>query len=88
MQQKKSLKIFLAGHKGMVGSAIERSLIRNGYRNIITKSKAELDLTNQNLTFKFLNKLKPNFVILSAAKVGGIEAKFPHEFLMKIQNPK
>lgn len=91
MQQKKSLKIFLAGHKGMVGSAIERSLIRNGYRNIITKSKAELDLTNQNLTFKFLNKLKPNFVILSAAKVGGISlnAKFKHEFIYEntqIQN--
>ena len=75
----------------MVGSAIEKSLIRNGYRNIITKSKAELDLTNQNLTFKFLNKLKPNFVILSAAKVGGISlnAKFKHEFIYEntqIQN--
>ena len=91
MQQKKSFKIFLAGHKGMVGSAIHRSLIRNGYRNIITKSRAELDLTNQNLTFKFLKKLKPNFVILSAAKVGGISfnKKFKHEFIYEntqIQN--
>lgn len=91
MQSKKDVKIFLAGHNGMVGSAIKKSLIRSGYKNIITKSRAELDLTEQHSTHKFLKRLKPDFVILSAAKVGGIRfnTKFKHEFIYEntqIQN--
>ena len=56
MQSKKNFKIFLAGHNGMVGSAIRKSLNKNGYQNIIVKSRVELDLTNQYLTHKFLKK--------------------------------
>ena len=67
MQSKKDFKIFLAGHRGMVGSAIKKSLIKNGYRNIITKSRVELDLTNQNLTFKFL-KIKTKFCNFISSK--------------------
>ena len=91
MNSKKQIKIFLAGHNGMVGSAIKRCLIKNGYKNIITKSRRSLDLTNQNLTYKFLKKIKPDFVILAAAKVGGIvfNSRFKHEFIYEnnqIQN--
>ena len=91
MHLKKDLKIFLAGHRGMVGSAIHKSLIKNGFKNIVVRTRADLDLTNQYLTFKFLKKLRPNFVILSAAKVGGINfnKKFKHEFIFEntqIQN--
>ena len=91
MNSKKKIKIFLAGHNGMVGSAIKRCLIKNGYKNIITKSRRSLDLTNQNLTYKFLKKIKPDFVILAAAKVGGIvfNSRFKHEFIYEnnqIQN--
>ena len=91
MQPKKDSKIFLAGHRGMVGSAIQKSLIKNGYKNIVTKSRKELDLTNQNLTHKFLKRIRPKFVILSAAKVGGINlnSKYKHEFIYEntqIQN--
>ena len=68
----KKSKIFLAGHNGMVGSAILDKLKKNGYKNILVKSRRELDLSKQNQTFKFLKKNKPNFVILAAAKVGGI----------------
>ncbi len=68
----KKSKIFLAGHNGMVGSAILDRLKKNGYKNILVKSRRELDLSKQNQTFKFLKKNKPNFVILAAAKVGGI----------------
>ena len=68
----KKSKIFLAGHNGMVGSAIFNKLKKNGYKNIIVKSRSELDLSKQNQTFKFLKNIKPNFVILAAAKVGGI----------------
>ena len=66
-------KIFLAGHKGMVGSAIYKKLKLNGYKNILVRSRKELDLLNQSKTFKFLIKNKPYFVILAAAKVGGIK---------------
>ena len=71
MISKKS-KIFLAGHKGMVGSAIFKKLKENGYKNILLRSRRELDLLKQKETFKFLKKNKPNFVILAAARVGGI----------------
>ena len=66
-------KIFLAGHNGMVGSAIYKKLKLNGYKNILVRSRKELDLLNQSKTFKFLKKNKPHFVILAAAKVGGIK---------------
>ena len=84
-------KIFLAGHKGMVGSAIYKKLKINGYNNVLVRSRSELNLLDQNRTFRFLKKNKPHFVILAAAKVGGIKAnlkskdKFIYENL-QIQN--
>ena len=66
-------KIFVAGHNGMVGSAIYKKLKLNGYKNILVRSRKELDLLSQSKTFKFLKKNKPHFVILAAAKVGGIK---------------
>ena len=71
--QKKS-RIFIAGHRGMVGSAILRELEKQGYSNIITKAHKELDLLNQQAVADFFSKEKPEFVFLAAAKVGGIEA--------------
>ncbi len=70
----KSAKIFVAGHKGMVGSAIVRQLQKEGYNNIITKSRAELDLLDQKAVANFFAQEKPQFIFLAAAKVGGIEA--------------
>ncbi len=67
-------KIYIAGHRGMVGSAIERKLKNEGYDNIITRSSAELDLRNQLDVNDFFDREKPDYVILSAAKVGGIHA--------------
>ena len=91
MKISKNSKIFLAGHTGMVGSAILRKLISNNFKNIITKTRKELDLTNQNKVLNFLKKEKPYFVILAAAKVGGINAnmKYKDQFLyqnLQIQN--
>lgn len=70
----KSSKIFVAGHKGMVGSAIVRELIKQGYENIITKDHKELDLCVQKDVEDFFKKEKPEYVFLAAAKVGGIVA--------------
>ena len=70
----KSDKIYVAGHKGMVGSAILRELKRQGYENIITRTRAELSLTRQTEVEKFFEKEKPDYVFLAAAKVGGIIA--------------
>ena len=70
----KNSKIFVAGHKGMVGSAIIRQLQKDGYSNIITKNHNELDLINQAAVVDFFAKEKPEYVFLAAAKVGGIEA--------------
>lgn len=70
----KNSKIFIAGHKGMVGSAIVRELEKQGYSNIVTKSRKELDLLNQQAVHDFFASEKPEFVFLAAAKVGGIEA--------------
>ena len=67
-------KIFVAGHKGLVGSAVTRRLKYNGYHNILTVDKNKLDLTNQKKTFDFLRKNKPTFIFICAAKVGGILA--------------
>ena len=76
-------KIYVAGHKGMVGSAIVRALKEKGYQNIVTRTHAELDLTNQAAVQAFFAKEKPDQVYLAAAKVGGIYANntFPAEFI-------
>ena len=70
----KNAKIFVAGHRGMVGSAIVRELKRQGYKNILTRTHAELDLTRQTDVEKFFAEEKPEYVFLAAAKVGGIGA--------------
>ena len=87
----KNSKIFLAGHKGLVGSAIFRLLKNKGYNNIIIAPKKQLDLLNQLKTFKFLKKNKIDVVIIAAAKVGGIRAnnEYRAEFIynnLQIQN--
>ena len=66
--------IYIAGHRGLVGSAIIEALRRKGYSNLITRSHAELDLTNQQEVGAFFEKEKPEYVFLAAAKVGGIMA--------------
>jgi len=71
---KKDSKIYVAGHNGMVGSAIVRNLIDSGYNNIITRSRSQLDLTNQNQVKYFFENEKPEYVFLAAAKVGGIKS--------------
>ena len=70
----KNSKIYIAGHKGMVGSAIHRNLVANGYTNIIYKTSGELDLKNQVAVAQFFEQEKPEYVFLAAAKVGGIMA--------------
>ncbi len=76
-------KIFVAGHRGMVGSAIVKELVRQGFSNLVTRSSVELDLTLQSEVEGFFQKEKPTHVVLAAAKVGGILAnsQFPTEFL-------
>ena len=76
-------KIFIAGHNGLVGSAIIRRLEAKGFKNLLTKSHSDLDLTDQALVLKFFKKEKPDFVILAAAKVGGIHANniYPADFI-------
>jgi GDP-L-fucose synthase len=76
-------KIFVAGHKGLVGSAIVRKLKSMGFINLILRKHDELDLTKQEQVKEFFNKEKPDFVILAAAKVGGIHANntYPAEFI-------
>ncbi len=70
----KSAKIFVAGHRGMVGSAIVRRLQSAGYTNVITRSHTELDLLNQQAVHDFLQAEKPDYIYIAAAKVGGIQA--------------
>ncbi len=87
----KNAKIYVAGHKGMVGSAIVRKLNQEGYHNLITRSLNELDLCVQKDVKEFFEKERPDYVFLAAAKVGGINAnsKYPAEFLyenLMIQN--
>lgn len=78
----KNDKIYIAGHNGMVGSAIKRNLERQGYKKIITRSSSELDLTRQCDTEEFFSTEKPDYVVLAAAKVGGIHANstYPADF--------
>ena len=84
-------KIYIAGHRGMVGSAIHRNLQKKGYTNFVTRTSTELDLRNQKAVDDFFEKEKPDYVFLAAAKVGGIQANnvyradFIYENLM-IQN--
>ncbi len=87
----KNSKIYIAGHRGLVGSALLRRLEKNGYTNLIYKTFEELDLTNQNKVEEFFNNEKPEYVFLAAAKVGGILANntYPAEFIyqnIQIQN--
>ena len=70
----KNAKIYVAGHRGMVGSAIVRELQRQGYANIVTRTHKELDLTHQEAVERFFAEEQPEYVFLAAAKVGGIEA--------------
>ena len=76
-------KIYVAGHKGLVGSAIIRKLKERGYKKILTADRKKLDLTNQIKVLKFLKKNKPDFIFIAAAKVGGIHSnnKFKAEFI-------
>jgi len=76
-------RIYIAGHRGMVGSAILRQLKQKGYKNLITKARTELDLTDSKQVEAFLKHVKPEYIFLAAAKVGGILANttYPAEFL-------
>src|SRR6266478_6512207 len=87
----KADKIFIAGHRGMVGSALVRGLQAEGFSNVLTRDRALLDLTDESAVGEFFAKEKPAIVIDAAAKVGGIKANndFPVEFLLgnlRIQN--
>lgn len=76
-------KIYVAGHQGLAGSAIMRALARRGFSNIVTRSRAELDLRDQAATARFFAEVRPDVVFLAAAKVGGIKANIsaPADFL-------
>jgi GDP-L-fucose synthase len=78
-------KIYIAGHKGMVGSAVMRALKQKGYTNLLGKTSTELDLRNQQAVNDFYNQEKPDVVIVAAARVGGILANndYPYQFLME-----
>jgi GDP-L-fucose synthase len=87
----KNAKIYVAGHRGLVGSALMRQLDAQGYKNIVTRTHAEIDLTNQEAVTEFFKAEKPEYVFLAAAKVGGIHANntYPAEFIhenLSIQN--
>jgi GDP-L-fucose synthase len=87
----KNSKIYIAGHRGLVGSAIVRKLTANGYSNIITQTRSELDLLDQQAVTDFFATEKPDYVFLAAAKVGGIMANktYPADFIyenLQIQN--
>ena len=84
-------KIYIAGHRGMVGSSIWRTLLSHGYTNLVGVTHDGLDLTNQNAVNDFFEKTKPEYVIMAAAKVGGIVANstYPVQFIynnLQIQN--
>lgn len=79
----KNAKIYVAGHKGLVGSAIVRNLVSKGYENLLLKTHNELDLLNQTAVRDFFQKERPEYIILAAAKVGGINANnmYPGDFI-------
>jgi GDP-L-fucose synthase len=76
-------KIFVAGHRGLVGSALLRALAAAGYGNVVTRTRQQLDLTNQAATLEFFSSERPQYVFMAAAKVGGIHANstYPAEFI-------
>src|ERR1700753_1366456 len=76
-------RIYIAGHRGLVGSAIQRELARQGYRNLITRTRQEVDLLDKSAVDAFFQAEKPEFVFLAAAKVGGILANntYPADFI-------
>ncbi len=76
-------KVYIAGHRGLVGSALIRCMQADGYMNVITRTHTELDLTNQKAVFEFFEKEGPEYVFIAAAKVGGIHANstYPAEFI-------
>jgi GDP-L-fucose synthase len=76
-------KIYVAGHRGLVGSALLRNLKAKGYDNVLTRTHAELELTDQQAVAEFIEKEKPDYIFLAAAKVGGIQANsiYPAEFI-------
>ncbi len=80
---KPDARIYIAGHRGLVGSAIVRSLQQQGYTNLITRSRAELDLLDATAVANFFGEIKPEYVVLAAAKVGGILANntYPADFI-------
>ena len=87
----KNSKIFIAGHRGMVGSAIHRCLVKNGYKKIFTRKRVELDLTDNSNVMKYLKRNKFDIIICCAAQVGGIQANatYQGDFIMRnleIQN--
>src|SRR5206468_12750692 len=91
VQVKKSDKIFVAGHRGMVGSAFMRRLEAEGFTNLLTPQRFQIDLMKEEAVLQFFLKEIPDIVILAAAKVGGIKANidYPVEFLLdnlRIQN--
>lgn len=79
----KDAKIYIAGHRGLVGSAILRALAKNGFKNVVTRTREELDLIDSTAVQKFFADEQPEFVFLAAAKVGGILANstYPAEFI-------
>lgn len=83
MNMEKQAKIYIAGHRGLVGSALVKNLTAKGYSNFVTRTHAELDLTNQAVVDSFIAQEKPDYVFLAAAKVGGIHAnnEYPAEFI-------
>ena len=83
MQKDKSVKIYVAGHRGVAGKACTELLRKEGYLNILTRTHKELDLTCQSAVFDFFEREKPDWVILCAARIGGIadKTKFPAEFI-------
>jgi len=87
----KKARIYIAGHKGLVGSAVLHKFQKEGYSNLITRTHQELDLTERDLVEKFFEKAQPEYVVIAAARVGGIKANisYPAEFLyenLMIQN--
>ena len=91
MKINKNSKIFISGHKGMVGSSLLRTFKKNNFKNIITIEKNKLNLLNQEAVFAYLKKKKPDFVIIAAARAGGIYAnsKYKPQFIyenLQIQN--
>jgi GDP-L-fucose synthase len=76
-------RIYIAGHSGLMGSALYRQLYRQGYTNLFTQSSINLDLRNQNVVDRYINYIKPDYVFICAGKVGGIGAniEYPADFI-------